>query len=59
LVVASLLVLPVVPNSVAVASLKKPPLEPSTVSKEVRAACDAAYAIGHGPHAFSDIAIGF
>ena len=42
---ASLFVLLVVPDSLAVAALQKQPPVPRTVSSEVRAACDAAYAI--------------
>ena len=42
---ASLFVLVVVPNSLAGAALQKQPPAPRTVSSEVRAACDAAYAI--------------
>jgi hypothetical protein len=42
---ASLFVLLVVPNSVAGAAPQKQPPAPRTMSSEVRAACDAAYAI--------------
>jgi len=42
---ASLFVLLVVPNSLAGAALQKRPPAPRTVSREVRAACDAAYEI--------------
>ena len=41
----SLFVLLVVPNSLAGAARQKQPPAPKTVSSEVRAACDAAYAI--------------
>jgi hypothetical protein len=43
--VASLFVLLVVSNSVAGTALQKQPPAPRTVSRGVRAACDAAYAI--------------
>jgi hypothetical protein len=42
---ASLFVVLVAPNNVAGGALQKPPPAPRTVSSEVRAACDAAYAI--------------
>ena len=42
---ASLYVLLVVPNSLAGAARQKQPPAPGTMSREVRAACDAAYAI--------------
>jgi len=42
---AFLFVLLVVPNSLAGAALQKQPPAPRTLSSEVRAACDAAYAI--------------
>jgi len=42
---SSLFVLLVVPNSLAGVALQKQPPTPRTVSSQVRAACDAAYAI--------------